>query len=484
MNKEYEYLGVEDNYSETSVLLSSLRSQNATVIDNMQMTRRKFCDSFMNSILTTLKITLASIVQTSVAMVFLYVNMNTTYSCWEWQKRGNNNNTLPSSVKRVRVLGDCVESFEIYIWVPLTLMMLLGWKEFTTKFFSIVYIYLISGELLVIYQLICFQFSVNDGPKHYYRIPTYILFFASLFYACSMLLKTLRTGRRVISYSNAHIMFLFLVNFLFGGFYSYIYKYLIIPAFDKVREDEYKSLIAITSPVIGVFLNLVCWYIALLRSSEVIHPGRSFVLVYIIPGSVIFLFRTMQSDFKSTWVFVSLSLISAIFNFLRRVTLQIRYSFWSRVFRAFSCFHCCRRLHVFPWNTAHGRRLRADLAIQHMMSEYSSLVLSQAFFIFYQFQNFEIATETLSLEFLKRIAIAFGIDFIFHCLSNCIEMYYYNFPIGRVWRKNWKRHVLANTILLLTNIAYFNDDFMAVFRSHFQKSGESSMYVVKNCSFF
>lgn len=144
----------------------------------------------------------------------------------------------------------------------------------------------------------------------------------------------------------------------------------------------------------------------------------------------------MQSDFKSTWVFVSLSLISAIFNFLRRVTLQIRYSFWSRVVRALSCFHCCRRLHVYPWNTAHGRRLRADLAIQHMISEYSSLVLSQAFFIFYQFQNFEIATETLSLEFLKRIAIAFGIDFIFHCLSNCIEMYYYNFPIGRVWKKN------------------------------------------------
>ena len=70
MNKEYEYLGVEDNYSETNVLLSSLRSQNATVIDNMQMTRRKFCDSFMNSILTTLNITLASIVQTSVAIVF------------------------------------------------------------------------------------------------------------------------------------------------------------------------------------------------------------------------------------------------------------------------------------------------------------------------------------------------------------------------------------------------------------------------------
>ena len=195
-------------------------------------------------------------------------------------------------------------------------------------------------------------------------------------------------------------------------------------------------LIATSSPLMTFIPALLCFHMALRRSSEVIQPGRSFVLVYVIRGGVIFVYRTMQTNFKSIWIFIGLSLFSAVLNFLKKATQQIRFNMWKRLVSTLKKnSRCFQRLQVLPWNTAHARRLKADLEIQDILFEYNTLVLSQAFFILYQLQNFDIATLPLLYELLKRIAIGVSIDFIFNCLSIFMQMYYYNIPIGRVWNK-------------------------------------------------
>ena len=217
---------------------------------------------------------------------------------------------------------------------------------------------------------------------------------------------------------------------------------------------------------------------ALGRSSEVVHPGRSFIMVSMIRGGFIFLYRTMQTNFKSIWLFVGLSLFSAVINFLKKATQLIRFKMWKRIVSALNKLQCFQRLQVFPWNTAHARRFRADLEIQDILFEYNTLVLSQAYFISYQIQSFDVAFEPLLYKSLKRIVIGVLIDFIFNCMCNFVQMYYYNIPIGRVWKKYWKQHLLINIVLVFTIIAYF-----MLFRSHFKKSGESSLkYTIRNCS--
>ena len=70
------------------------------------------------------------------------------------------------------------------------------------------------------------------------------------------------------------------------------------------------------APTSAIFPAVICKHIASRKSSEIVHPGRSFVLVCLIRGGVIYLYRTMQADLirpdgkqlTNIWLFVGLSL--------------------------------------------------------------------------------------------------------------------------------------------------------------------------------
>ncbi|XP_046857623.1 uncharacterized protein LOC124451037 [Xenia sp. Carnegie-2017] len=471
INKEYEEDDLNDNKDQSPQTKWFSHSQQS----------RSFSNSMCKSFWATSSLTLATIFPTLVVTVFLYVSVNIFNSCLEWQN--HNNNTLPLSVKRAHVFGSCFETSLLYLWFPFTMMILFGWREFKAKFLSTVYVGVIFGELAVMYHLISFQFNVYDAHS-YYRVPPSILFCVSLLCSSFLILDNIRSGEQEVAYSNCHIITIVLFEFVVSAISCYVIRFTVIPAFIGVQEGILKFFLAATSPVIGLVLNVICKYFAQRKSSDIIDPSRSFILVYIIRGGAIFLYRTLQANFKSIWLFIGLSLFSAVLNFVKKATQQIRFNIWKRIIATLNNMHCFHRLRVLPWNTAHARRLRADLDIQDIIFEYSTLVFSQAYFIFY-LQSFEISMEPLLLEFLKRVAISFGIDFIFNCLSNQVQMYCYNVPISCVWRKYWKRHLLANVMVGLMVIAYFSADLITVFRTHFKTSGDSSIkYVLRNCSLF
>ena len=96
----------------------------------------------------------------------------------------------------------------------------------------------------------------------------------------------------------------------------------------------------------------------------------------------------MQADFQNIWLFIGLSLFSSVMNFLKKATHGVRMSLWKYIISLLRRTVWCARLSEMPCNTPHYRRLKADLDIQDMLFEYSTLVISQYCISAYKISHF------------------------------------------------------------------------------------------------
>ena len=368
------------------------------------------------------------------------------------------------------------------LWFPLTAVILFGWKDFKLRFFSVLYIAFIFAEAAVIYYLLLLAFGAFDTHM-YYRYPSNILFFTGIICYSIVMVRSIRMSAVSVSYSNLHIMALLSTQLLACSILSYSFWYGIVPYFISFKEEKYKFMVAALAPAITVIPSVICKHIALRRSSEIVHPGRSFVLATFIRGGVIYVYRIMQAGFQNIWLFIGLSLFSSVMNFLKKATHRVRMALWSYIITLLRRTVCCARLSEMPCNTPHYRRLKADLDIQDMLFEYSTLVISQAYFVLYHVESFELSMPSFFFKALKRVAIGIGIDFLFNCLSNFVQIHYYNIPIARVWKKYWKRHVLANSLIVIVTVLYFTQVLLLCFQSR-ESGGNGRQYIVRNCTFF
>jgi hypothetical protein len=219
---------------------------------------------------------------------------------------------------------------------------------------------------------------------------------------------------------------------------------------------------------------------ALWRTSEIIEPERSFVLVYFTRAIFITLYRVMQADFENIWLFVGLSLLSGVSSLLKTVTIGIREKVWARVIW-FMNKTCCIRLHHLPGNTPHHRRLKADTEIQNILFENNSLILSQCYIVLYSIANFHLSDWSVMKSSLIRIAIGLVIEFVFNILSTFVRTHWHDIPIARVWSKYWKRHVFANGIVVAVIVCYFTNPLLTIFQGRFHHSGARN-YTIRNCT--
>ena len=470
INEEYENNGTREESSSLNLLSGVLANEDL---------QKSYLMSLRKAIRITISMTLAMFPHTVFTVMFLYADLNTTDLCVEWQ---HHNNTVPLSVERIRVIGKSVEAVINNLWFPLTAVVLFGWKVFKLRFFSTFYIAFIVGEATVIYVLFLLAYGVYDTHM-YYLYPSNIMFFTGIICCSVVILRNIRASGVSVSYSNAHIMALISMEFVLCSLLSFIYRYAIVPFFISIEEGEYKFMVAAMAPAITIIPAVICKHIALRRSSELVHPGRSFVLAYVIRGGAIYLYRIMQTDFKNIWLFIGLSLFSGVMNFLKKATLRVRMALWKYIISLLRRTACCARLKELPCNTPHYRRLKADLEIQDVLFEYSTLVISQAYFVLYHIESFELSMPSFFLVSLKRIAIGIGIDFFFNCLSNFVQIHYYNIPIARVWKKHWKRHVLANLIIVIMMVSYFTEALLSCFQTR-EPGANDRLYTKRNCTFF
>ncbi|CAB3993390.1 Hypothetical predicted protein [Paramuricea clavata] len=316
INEEYENFLTNEQLN--SVLVNE-RLTDYTRLGGASSGRRSYWESSRKSLWTTLSVTFAIFPSTVFIIRFLYVDLNTTDLCLEWQYH---NNTLPFSVKRLRVIGDSVEAVIINLWFPLTSVVLFGWKEFKLRFLSTFYVAFIFGGMVIIYYLFLLVFGVYDTHM-YYRYPANLLFLTGIICCSIVILRNIRANRPsnyTLSYSNGRVLVLVSTQFLASSILAFTYRYSIVPFFNSIKQENYKFMVAAIAPALTIIPAVICKHIALRQSSEVVDPGRSFVLVYFIRGGVILVYRTMQADLKSIWLFIGLSLFSGFMNFLEKAT--------------------------------------------------------------------------------------------------------------------------------------------------------------------
>ena len=481
INEEYDKVDTSEELTSVSFLLPNdeLHCDYNRIPGGSSSERKSVLKSFRKAAWASISMAFCLFPPSAFAIILFYFDLNTNDLCIEWQ---HHNNTVPFSVIRIRVIGRIVQVLIINLCFPLTAVILFGWKDFKLRFLPVLYIAFIFAEATVIYYLFLLAFGVFDTHM-YYRYPINILFFTGIICCSIVMLRSIRMYDVSVSYSNFHIMALLSTEILVCAVVSCAYLYWIVPFFASIKEETYKFIATALAPAITVIPVVICRHIALWRSSEVVHPGRSFVLATFIRGGVIYVYRIMQADVQNIWLFIGLSLFSGVMNFLKKATHRVRMAIWKYIISLLRQTVCCAKLSEMPSNTPHYRRLKADLDIQDMLLEYSALVISQAYFVLYHVESFELSMSSFFFEALKRVAIGITIDFLFNCLSNFVQIHYYNIAIARVWKKYWKRHLFAHMIIVMVIVSYFSQVLVLYFRA--RKSGANDrQYIVRNCTFF
>jgi preprotein translocase subunit SecF len=75
-------------------------------------------------------------------MALIYFDLRTVDLCSEWEAK---NYTLSFDVSRVGLLGRGVVTVILYLWVPLFLIVLFGWTEFTRHYSSTILVGQLAG---------------------------------------------------------------------------------------------------------------------------------------------------------------------------------------------------------------------------------------------------------------------------------------------------------------------------------------------------
>ena len=282
------------------------------------------------------------------------------------------------------------------------------------------------------------------------------------------------------SYSLFHILLILSFAFLASCLLAFIYVYVIVEYFRKIEGRIEKATIAALTP--GTFLPVtaIAKYLAVRKSLEMIAPDRAFVLCCFLRGASIALYRTMQSVFQNIWLFIGLSLLNGVSNVLSKGTLNFRIRIWKLFIKCFNRTCCGLRLEVLGhFNSPRTRRFNADLEIQNILFEYTTVIISQAYLACYFLANFDVEPWQVLKGALIRIAISLAIDFVFNIISVFIQIHFYDIPMRRVWMKYWRRHVIANAFIIICIVSYFGVSLAGVFAGQKHSMKE---YKLRNCT--
>ncbi|XP_046857211.1 uncharacterized protein LOC124450631 [Xenia sp. Carnegie-2017] len=467
-----KYNGLNDNAN----LLGSQHSDVYSATGNEENTST-LRGSLVKSLKTNFYIIGAIFLSASTGILFVWFDLQSYDLCFEW--KNHSNNTIPFSVMRAKLIGDGIQTIILEMWLPGSLILLFGWNIFRRYYSSTIVLSLLTGVTATLF--LAFLLLYNEYDQHpYSRVPCNLLFVGNLIVCCIIVVCKTRQRLQHLLYTNRQVFAVVSLEFLSSFTLSMYYRYVAVPWFNSLHNETTKFIIAILTPILAVLPVAICRYLVLRQSSEIIEPGRGFVLVYFMRGGSIILFRIMQADFGSLPLFISLSLFSSCVNVLRVSTQRLRNKFWAFIINKLQKT-CWPRLRRLPQDTPNSRRLKADIEIQNILFENNTLIISQAYLILYTMTSFQVSEWNILEESIKRLAIGLSIEFVFNTISVSIFLYWFNVPIAQVWAQCWRRHVLANSFILVIIVCYFTQALVTVFQvRHLQET--SVVYILRNCS--
>ena len=306
-----------------------------------------------------------------------------------------------------------------------------------------------------------------------------ILVTISIFCGAFLVTRKFKKVNPTITYGFFHIFFTLSFAFFCSCSIYFLYTYIIIKYFKETEAKFKKAIIAALTPGILFPLTAIAKYVVLRKSSGIVTPDRAFVLCYMFRGGAIMLYRSLQADFKNIWLFISLSLLHGVSNVLSKATLNLRIKMWKTFMKCINNTCCGVRLQVQALNTPRIRRLNADLEIQNILFEYTTVIWGQAYLAYYLIMSFDIPPWHTIQNSLTRIAISLALDFVFNLISVFIQIHYHDIPMRKVWTRHWLRHVIANALIIILIVPYFEPSQIKVFEGY---KYSSKKYKLRNCT--
>ena len=237
---------------------------------------------------------------------------------------------------------------------------------------------------------------------------------------------------------------------------------IIYPAYNK-RDKDGKLLIALFSPLIGVFLKVIS-RICVQRSWNITHPGYSYTLLAPLWCISAILFRVLQADLGSLQSIVILGIIHGATEVIERITMVVIDHI---------CHVICKRTSA-PWGsfrTPRRERLMADIAIMSMLYESTAIVSVNGFLYLYQFIYLQNDSLLKSLQsFAITTSVQLVIEWFFTSISLAIQTHYQNMAVMAVWRRRWKRHILLATGVAAIMTSWTSTFLLLIVHGRFNES--------------
>jgi hypothetical protein len=138
---------------------------NVSAVMNTEFrTSRSVGESLRRSFQVNFLLLLAVVLLGVITITLVYVDLNTTNSCIKWRYY---NHRIPSTVKVLQIIGTSLTALPLYLWFPVSAVMLWGFKEFKNNYLSCLFASCFTATITMVYRAVLFdQYSVTTNYKY------------------------------------------------------------------------------------------------------------------------------------------------------------------------------------------------------------------------------------------------------------------------------------------------------------------------------
>ena len=371
-----------------------------------------------------------------------WMNLNTSPLCFgEW-------NANPSEMHRILLISEVVRSIIIMFWPLLTIAPICSWSMIKDS--NIIFWCTIGGLVDAIDRLFLYIFA------HYE--PHWKSYIGNIIYALLTLIISYKFGKhrqRFSTNDDKTIIIILKLNiqFILGVAvvlpYNYVFLMFYLHSSQLVRVMLSCSLIAAFYVPKLIINNVITNLHGIYRPNEGIVFASSFLT------SSILVPRLTQAKIENLTDFTIISLVHGIFNVTDKLFLSLRH-------RLCRCV-CKTRKTRLDDSLAYAQQYTAHQSLISVVVETTSIILSNAaaYLLVYYYKKDEITGSRhdgwiLLKEMVIKLCIAVGIEWFFNIIALKIQNDWYNIPVLRLWKSEWKFIIIIHLIQIVYVVVYFS----------------------------
>ena len=325
------------------------------------------------------------------------------------------------------VTADTTEAYLVQLWPFLVILTMFGWRLINEL--NLLFLNLLGAFFDTCYRLYLQVYGIYHKPWR--SFPLNGLFVLLL------LMNSLIIGRDIAKKSETErnkrikkvikVSTMLVAQFAFGIPISYVIVYVLIPLYGEASET-YRLIIAGALPLVTAIPKVIVRLAA--QRIDFLHPGDSHVLLITLYSTSAIVFRVMQAELTSLPLFILLSFAHGAIDLLERLTVVIRDYMWYFVYKKLKRDSSETILQANQFRSPRSMRFMADMSIQMILGESTSLIAAVGFIQLYNFMynNSDASSASTNMVFITqffiRVSIAISIDFVFNSFSFWLQMSY------------------------------------------------------------